>query len=89
MPRNDKSGPAGLGPLTGRRLGNCAGNTNLESNSLFGFGRGMRNGNGRGFGRNSAYSVNQNFSTKEAIESEMNVLKEQLSNLGKKLENLS
>lgn len=95
MPGKNQTGPVGLGPLTGRRMGNCAGNTNSELNN--GFGRGMRNGNGRGFNRNSgrgfgrkfAYSDNRNFSNKEAIESEMNVVKEQLSFLEKKLEELS
>ncbi|HAF28608.1 MAG TPA: hypothetical protein DCG75_06130 [Bacteroidales bacterium] len=89
MPRNDKTGPLGLGPLTGRGMGNCARNTNLESNSRFGFGRGMRNGNGRAYGRNLNSPVNQNFSTKDAIETEMIAIKEQLSFLEEKLKNLS
>ena len=97
MPRGDKKGPAGLGPLTGRRMGYCAGNTNSESNSGIGFGRGMRNGNGRGFnqgsgrgfGRNLNSQGTQNFSNKEAIESEINIIKEQLSFLEQKLEKLS
>jgi hypothetical protein len=37
MPKQDKTGPQGLGPLTGRGLGPC--------------GDGMRRGCGRGFGR--------------------------------------
>ena len=97
MPGRNQTGPAGLGPLTGRRMGNCAGSTNSELNSGFGFGRGMRNGFGRGFnqssgrglGRNYTFSETQNFSNKETIENEVNMLKEQLSILEKKLENLS
>lgn len=101
MPRGDKTGPEGFGPMTGRRMGSCVGNVNPGSynNPGFGtgFGRGMRNGfgrgfargGGRGFGRNFTYPENQNFSNKEAIENEINMLKEQLSFLGKELEKLS
>ncbi|MCK5029371.1 MAG: DUF5320 domain-containing protein [Bacteroidales bacterium] len=93
MPGRNQTGPVGLGPLTGRRMGNCVGSTNPELISGFGFGRGMRNGFGRGFnqgfGRNYTFSETQNFSNKEAIENEVNMLKEQLSILEKKLENLS
>jgi len=51
MPRNDKSGPMGYGPKTGRGLGLCngqqdSGNLNMPGR---GFGRGY--GNQRGFGR--------------------------------------
>ena len=96
MPRGDKTGPEGFGPMTGRRMGNCAGNVNqgFYGNPGFGtgFGRGMRygfgKGFGRGFGRNFAYPENQNFSNKEAIENEINVLKEQLSFLEKELSNI-
>ena len=37
MPNMDKTGPQGMGPLTGRGMGSC--------------GNGMRRGCGRGFGR--------------------------------------
>lgn len=101
MPRGDKTGPEGFGSMTGRRMGSCIGNVNpgFYNNPGFGtgFGRGMRNGlgrgfargGGRGFGRNFNYPENQNFSNKEAIENEINMLKEQLSFLGKELEKLS
>jgi hypothetical protein len=50
MPRGDRTGPNGLGPMTGRRMGFCAGNNNPGyMNSGFGYGRGA--GYGRGFGR--------------------------------------
>ncbi len=65
MPRGDKKGPAGLGPLTGRRMGYCAGNTNSESNSGIGFGRGMRNGNGRGFNQGSGRGFGRNLNSHE------------------------
>ncbi len=45
MPRGDGTGPLGQGPMTGRGLGNCAGNDRAG-----GFGRGYGYGFGRGFG---------------------------------------
>lgn len=57
MPRGDRTGPLGEGPLTGRRMGYCAGN---EHPGFYyrseGWGRGLRvrfrggAGFGRGFG---------------------------------------
>ncbi len=41
MPRRDKTGPFGKGPMTGKGAGNCAGS---------GQGRGVGGGRGRGFG---------------------------------------
>ncbi len=65
MPYGDKKGPRNEGPMTGRKLGFCVGNTRAgfeedEANAHFnragrgfGRGRGMRNGMGMGrrFGR--------------------------------------
>jgi hypothetical protein len=99
MPRGDRTGPNGQGPMTGRRMGNCVGNNipGLDSNTggRAGFGRGMRNGFGRGFnqgfgrgmGRNFAFE-NQNLSNKEVIESELNVLKSQMEYLESELKKL-
>ncbi len=50
MPRGDGTGPEGRGPLTGRRMGFCAGNDRpgfMEPS----FGRGLRRGFRRGFAR--------------------------------------
>ncbi|MDP8221738.1 MAG: DUF5320 domain-containing protein [Candidatus Lernaella stagnicola] len=54
MPGGDRTGPAGMGPMTGRGAGNCAGYpmpgyANPVSGGGFGYGRGY--GFGRGFGR--------------------------------------
>ena len=54
MPGGDGTGPAGLGPMTGRRAGYCSGNSapgyaNPIPRRGMGFGRGM--GRGRGFRR--------------------------------------
>lgn len=47
MPRGDGSGPMGMGPMTGRGAGTCAGAVNPGyANAGCGFGR------GRGFRRN-------------------------------------
>ncbi len=56
MPRGDRRGPDGAGPMTGRALGYCAGNDQpgFTANAApQGVGRGPRNGAGRGpgFGR--------------------------------------
>lgn len=47
MPRGNRTGPDGYGPMTGRALGYCAG----YSSPGFAKGRGMGRGYGRGFGR--------------------------------------
>ena len=46
MPRFDGTGPAGMGPMTGRGMGPC----NLSWGGGCGFGRGMGRGVGRGRG---------------------------------------
>lgn len=54
MPRGDKTGPDGQGPMTGRRMGYCSGNKNPGFHGDHAgrgrCGKGMRTGN-RGFGR--------------------------------------
>jgi len=50
MPGGDRTGPWGLGPMTGRARGFCAGYSNPGYMS-YGFGRGYGRGFGRGFGR--------------------------------------
>jgi hypothetical protein len=52
MPRGDRTGPIGMGPMTGRRMGFCAGYSYpgfMFGGPGYGMGRGM--GAGRGFGR--------------------------------------
>lgn len=101
MPRADKTGPEGKGPMTGRRMGYCTGNDNpgFFNNSKFGFGlgRGYRGGQGRrkdhqGFGRNQILSENQEMNVpdqKSVIEEEIKILKQKLLFLEKQLEKLS
>jgi hypothetical protein len=56
MPRGDKTGPSGAGPMTGRAAGYCAGYPvpgymNPRRGYGRGFGRGWGRGLGRGWGR--------------------------------------
>ena len=97
MPRGDKTGPEGMGPLTGRQLGYCAGYENpgfMESGRIRGrgMGRGFRYGwgDGRGFGRGRRYAWDYSesmpgVSEKTLLENEIRVLKDQLSNLEEQL----
>lgn len=53
MPRGDRTGPMGAGPMTGRAAGYCAGSA-APGYASFGRGSGRgcgRGGGGRGFGR--------------------------------------
>ena len=55
MPRGDRTGPAGMGPMTGRAAGYCAGyDVPGYMNPTFG-GYGMGFGAGRGRGRRNWY----------------------------------
>ena len=57
MPRGDGTGPAGMGPMTGRAAGFCAGYSvpgyanPVGGRGYGGWGRGGGFGRGRGFGR--------------------------------------
>jgi Family of unknown function (DUF5320) len=87
MPRGNKTGTNGMGPMTGRRMGSCVGNSNVEFERNQGYG----NGNGRGFGRSVSSQgdqYQQNFSDKGALENELRILKEQMSFLEKQLSNI-
>ena len=67
MPRGDRTGPSGNGPMTGRQMGYCAGNNQAGyMNSGYGnYGRGFGNrrgfGYGRGFGRGFGYGRGEGF----------------------------
>ena len=81
MPRGDRTGPAGQGPMTGRRAGRCAGNDVPQyGNGLFGMGF------GRGFGFGSD---NREVSEKNRLETAISILKNQLQNLEKRHNDLS
>lgn len=48
MPRGDRTGPQGMGPMTGRAAGDCAG-YDVPGYANLGGRRGVRRGFGRGF----------------------------------------
>ena len=52
MPGIDRTGPAGQGPMTGRRMGACASNDYPENDVRFNSGRGLGRGFRGGFNRN-------------------------------------
>jgi hypothetical protein len=95
MPRGDRTGPFGEGPLTGRRMGYCSGNENpgffnQGANWRRGPGRGFRGGAGygRGFGLGfgqqsggNSYDMSPGVSDKTVIENEIRILRDQLSSL--------
>lgn len=88
MPGRDKTGPSGYGPMTGRRMGLCAGNY-TSSTSRFGRGRGGGYGFGfRGYYGDEYIGSNPYVSEKTLIENEIKVLKDQLSSLEDQLQKL-
>ncbi len=91
MPGGDRTGPSGGGPLTGRRMGNCADTEN--TNSGFGFGRGFFSrawggGRGHGFGRRFGFyssKADPDLPDENAINDEIKVIKNRLHSLEKLL----
>ncbi len=57
MPGGDRTGPRGLGPMTGRALGYCAGfeSPGYTRGPGMGYGRGWGRGRGFGYGRGGGY----------------------------------
>jgi len=91
MAKGDKTGPEGLGSMTGRQMGYCAGNDRPgfeNSTRRFGRGRGFGGGMGNRFGNRRGYSENviPNVSEKTLLENEIKILKEQLNSIEKQLE---
>ena len=102
MPRGDRTGPAGAGPMTGRRAGYCSGFSApgfanpAMPNQDFGFGF---KGGGRGW-RNMAYTTGlpgwQRFGytpsipkdEAESLKVQSTWLKDQLAAIDKRLEEL-
>ena len=80
MPRQDKTGPAGAGPLTGRGMGVC------------GTGRGDYMGRGRGFGRFCGCSPYQRVVGKEEeskiLNEESEILEEELKAVKERIDEL-
>ena len=96
MPRGDRTGPLGQGPMTGRGLGDCSG---YERSGWFGggFGRGFGAGRGfrRGYGRGFGFGwgagpvANDPASEKSWLDSAITGLKNQLRNLEKRRDEIN
>jgi len=100
MPLGDRTGPAGLGPMTGRGAGYCAGYSvpgymnPIPGRGFFGRGRGwFGRGGGRGFGwRRSGYPYGVSYGygvpypERISPEEEANMLAEQTKALENELE---
>ena len=102
MPRGDRTGPNGMGPMTGRSLGYCndyasPGFTKgaQRGGAGFNYGRGLRRGFCRGFGYDRgfqypAYTAPQ-YSAKDEtkyLETEIDALKNELTAMEKHLSEL-
>jgi len=102
MPGGDRTGPNGMGPMTGRRMGHCSGiaTPNFTGNVQRGMGRGVYCRNlgkemGRGYVNNS-YPPNDNIpaaydakTEKAFLENEVRILSTQLESLKSKLSEFS
>lgn len=92
MPRGDKTGPMGAGPMSGRALG--AFTDGKISRDGFGFGMrsgrrfACRRGPGGGYGRGFGIGQYSTKTQKELLEEEKNSLKSHLEVIEKELENL-
>ncbi len=85
MPGRNQTGPAGQGPMTGRKMGVCGGRGNGAGRGI-GIGRGVGRGRGRGHGFGgfqSAMPVNgmDASSGKEALEQRIALLRSELEKM--------
>ncbi len=102
MPRGDRTGPNGNGPMTGRRLGLCTGNDSPGFEMTpggfshrggrafgrgFGYGRGMGYRHGQQYGR-YADEIVPEVSQETLLENEARILKDQLAAIEKQLSEL-
>lgn len=99
MPGFNRTGPSGTGPMTGRQMGRCSGNSaDFPGRGFRNFRRGFR-GLGRGAGRGAGFRRGNPFgyshedfapgvSDETLLENEVRTLKDQLSHVEKELENI-
>lgn len=87
MPGGDQRGPAGAGPMTGRRMGQCAGNftPGRQSGCGRGFGRGFGRGAGRGRGGFAQYDPATSFPQPEVLREQVEILRQQLKSMEQQL----
>ena len=89
MPGGDGTGPAGQGPMTGRRMGYCAGfNMPGFMNPGFGRGFGRRFGFGRFFQPIMQPQTITETEEKEILQEELKALKREIDEIQKRLKEL-
>lgn len=100
MPRGDRTGPAGMGPMTGRRAGYCAGYTApgfanpAPGQGAWGYGRGMgfgfRGGRGGHWGGGFAAMapLTPAYTPPPTEQQEMQALQQQAEYLAKTLDEI-
>jgi len=77
MPGGDGTGPLGMGPMTGRRMGNCV----SAGTTSYGYGRGL--GIRRGF--RSFYNPGV-FESKQSLQNRADYLKRSLEDIQRQLD---
>ena len=94
MPRGNRMGPEGMGPMTGRRQGFCTGSIGPGFTSAGGFGFNQCFGRGRGLGRgNQHFGFNSNFpqspqDEETSLKQQASLLEEQLHGIKTRMEEL-
>lgn len=87
MPRGDGTGPMGVGPMTGRQMGVCAGNKAGQGYCGRGMGRG--NGAGQGLGNGYGAQVRAGKNLVPLQQDELTLLKNNAANLETALNNVN
>lgn len=83
MAYRDGTGPEGMGPMTGRGLGNCIkeeGSSNYSTGYYRGCGMGRRGG-GRGMGRGMGRGFYQPVDRQDLLKNEKEILKSRLAEI--------
>jgi len=92
MPRRDGTGPMGVGSMTRRGIGSCAGANSVKYGAGIGLGLGLglacRRGFGRGFGRGVAVNQTSSKAKEKLLQEQKKVLQSRLEVIDKQLGNL-
>lgn len=96
MPRGDRTGPTGMGPMTGRGAGFCAGygvpgfKNTIPAKGGMGFGRGCGRGFGMGMGWRRGWNYQQVSTFTQSLQAdELSVLKDQAKYFGEALQSIN
>ena len=102
MPRGDRTGPMGMGSMTGRGAGFCGGfeapgfMNAVQRRGSMGFGRGRGRGRGRGFGMGMGWRHGWAFQENQVVTQpisyqpvdELSLLKNQAKSIGEALQSI-